>query len=109
MLVGVLRGPCRPLRAGAETEAALVGLEPRRAAPAAVTEPVDERVLDRQDPLLPARRRRRDAARLSDEWMVQRSKVNLDRRDAEFQVFADAAQRHAGFGGCVARPLGGGQ
>jgi len=96
------------LRAGAEPEAALDGLEPRRAAPAAVTEPVDERVLDRQDPLLPARRRRRDAARLSDEWMVQRSKVNLDRSDAEFQVFADAAQRHAGSAGATRGHSGGG-
>ena len=87
-LVGVVAGPCRALRAGAKPEATLVGLEPRRAAPAAVTKPVDERVLDRQDPLLPARLRGRDPACFGDERVVERTKVNLDRRDVEFQVFA---------------------
>ena len=60
-----------------------------------MAEPVDERVLYREDPLLSARRRRRDAAGLGDERVLERAKVDLDRRDAEFQVFADAAQRHA--------------
>jgi hypothetical protein len=71
MLVGVLGGPGRPRRAGAEPEAALVGLEPRRAVPAAVTEPVNGRVLDREDPLRP----RGAAARLGDERAVKRAKV----------------------------------
>lgn len=112
VLVGVLGGPCRALRGRAEPEAALVGLEPRRAAPAAVTEPVDEGVLDRQDPLLPARRPRRDAACLGAERVVERvverAKVDLDRRDAEFQVFADAAQRYAGSTGASRGHSGGG-
>jgi hypothetical protein len=66
-----------------------------------VTEPVDERVLDREDPLLAARRRRCDAARLGDERVVERGQVDLDGRDVEFQVFADAAQRHAGSAGAA--------
>jgi hypothetical protein len=101
VLVGVIGGPCRPLRAGAETEAALVGLEPRRAAPAAVTEPIDERALDREDPLLPGWRHRRDAARLGDQRVVQRAEVDLDRTDVELQGFADAAQRDAGSAGAT--------
>jgi hypothetical protein len=66
-------------------------------------------MLDREDPPLPARRRRRDAARLGDERVVERAEVDLNRRDAEFQVFADAAQRHAGSAGASRGHLGGGR
>jgi hypothetical protein len=58
-----------PLRAGPQPEPPCAGLNPARPAPASVAKPIHERMVDRQDPLLPARHGRSDAPCLCDERM----------------------------------------
>jgi len=54
-------------------------------------QPVDERMVNRQDPLLPSRCRRRHTTRLVHERMLDRAEVDLDRRQFEQQVVAKAS------------------
>jgi hypothetical protein len=68
--VGVLAGALLALRAGAEPEPSSIGLQPRRATPPSVAQPVHERTLDRKGALLSAWRRRRDTPRLTNERVV---------------------------------------
>jgi hypothetical protein len=61
-----------------------------------VAQPVHERTLNREDALLPARRRRRDMPRLPHERMVESSEVDLDGRRLDLQILAQRAKRHTG-------------
>jgi hypothetical protein len=93
-LVGVLAGALLALRTGAQPEPCGVRLQPRRAAPPFVAQPVHKRTLDRKNALLPAWRRRRDTPRLSDERVVQPAEVDLDRWRLDLQILAQTAVRH---------------
>jgi len=63
-LVGIVTPPCLPMGASKQPQPSDVLFKPRRAAPSGVPEPVNERMVDREDPLLSPRCRRRLTARL---------------------------------------------
>jgi len=59
-----------------------------------VAQPVDQRTLNRDDALLPARRRRRETPRLTEERVVETSEVDLDGWHLDVEILTQAAQRH---------------
>jgi hypothetical protein len=60
-----------------------------------VTQPVHERTLDREDALLPARRRWRETPRLSEERVVETAEVDLDGWHLHVEILTQAAERHS--------------
>jgi hypothetical protein len=94
LLIGVLARALLAVRAGAQPEPSCAGLQPRRATPPAVAHPIHERMLDRKDSLLPARRRRCETSRLTDEHVVEPAEIDLNGWKLKFQIVAQATKRH---------------
>lgn len=95
-LIGVVARARGALGAGEQPELRGVLLEPGRAAPATMPQPVDERLIDRQDPLLTLRRDRRKPTRLVHQRVLDRAEVDVDRWQSDAQVVAQAADRRSG-------------
>ena len=60
-----------------------------------MSEPVDERVVDRKDPLLALRRGWRYAPSLVEQREVERSEVDVERRQLKAQVISQASDRRS--------------
>ena len=102
-LVSVLARSLLTASASAEPESGGVSFQPCRATPAAVAQAVDERMLDREDSLLPSWCRRRETPRLSHERVIEFAKIDLYERGLQLQVLAQAAKRHPGSSRWIAR------
>ena len=53
-----------------------------------MTQAIHERMLDREDALLPTRCRQRKPPRLIDQWMIETAEVDLDRRHIDLEILA---------------------
>lgn len=78
-LVGVRARTGRTLGAAEEPEPGSVLLQPGRTPSAAMPQRVDERLVDRQDPLLAPGRSARNSARLLHQRMLDSSEVRVER------------------------------
>ena len=94
-LIGVLAGALLALRTGTEPEPRGLGLQPCCATPSSVAQPVNERMLDREDAPLSARRRRCETPCLGDERVFEVAEVGLDGRHLHLEILTQAAERHS--------------